>query len=214
MKKLSPLSVRLREARRSAQMTQEQLARAAGIPYATLTKVENGAIKNPSAEVVAKLASALNISVDLLLVTEQRIGSESLQDLWSDILSVLRNKGDCMYLSGIRERTFLAYDKAGLMEYIGELKRRGIGQRLLISEEDSVVLPGEHLEYRQIPRKHFNPTPMYIYGDRVALVLWKPLQVTILKNQTIADAFLKQFDFIWKHAQPLKRRIKPKRAKT
>lgn len=48
-------------------MTQEELARKADIPYATLLKILNGTVENPMVKTMQKLAMALEVSVDELL---------------------------------------------------------------------------------------------------------------------------------------------------
>lgn len=48
-------------------MTQEELARKADIPYATLLKILNGTVENPTVKTMQKLAMALDVSVDELL---------------------------------------------------------------------------------------------------------------------------------------------------
>lgn len=50
-------------------MTQEELARKADIPYATLLKILNGTVENPTVKTMQKLAMALEVSVDDLLTT-------------------------------------------------------------------------------------------------------------------------------------------------
>ncbi len=47
--------------------SQEKLAQEAGISYNTLIKIERKGIKNPKIETVAKLASALQVSIDRLV---------------------------------------------------------------------------------------------------------------------------------------------------
>lgn len=51
-------------------LTQEGLARKADIPYTTLTKVESGVIKNPSVKVIAKIAEALGVAMEDLVVVK------------------------------------------------------------------------------------------------------------------------------------------------
>lgn len=53
--------------RRQKGWSQEKLAQEAGISYNTLIKIERKGIKNPKIETVAKLASALKISIDRLV---------------------------------------------------------------------------------------------------------------------------------------------------
>jgi len=49
-------------------MTQEELARKADIPYTTLLKIISGSVENPTVKTMQKLAGALEVSVDELLV--------------------------------------------------------------------------------------------------------------------------------------------------
>ncbi len=49
-------------------MTQEELARKADIPYATLLKIVSGSVENPTIKTMQVLAMALEVSVDDLLI--------------------------------------------------------------------------------------------------------------------------------------------------
>jgi len=57
----------LAKIRKEKGLTQEGLARKAGISFHTLVKIENGGIKNPRIETVIKLAKALNVKLDNLV---------------------------------------------------------------------------------------------------------------------------------------------------
>lgn len=66
MTKIS-LGERIKKLRNEKVLTQEELARKAGIPYATLMKIENGQVKNPTVGTLKKIADALEVTVDYLL---------------------------------------------------------------------------------------------------------------------------------------------------
>lgn len=57
----------IRKLRNKKSLSQDNLARKAGIPYTTLTKIESNVVKSPSVQNVAKIAKALDVSVDQLL---------------------------------------------------------------------------------------------------------------------------------------------------
>ncbi len=61
------LGKKIKELRLKQKLSQDELARKADVPYTTLTKIETGIIKKPSVYVVAKIAKALEISVDKLI---------------------------------------------------------------------------------------------------------------------------------------------------
>lgn len=66
-KQVENLGEKIQRLRKEKELSQDELARKADIPYTTLTKIEIGVIKKPSVFAVAKIADALGISLDELL---------------------------------------------------------------------------------------------------------------------------------------------------
>lgn len=64
----------LRLARDSRAFTQADLAKAAGVTQALVSKIENGLIGTPSEEVVQKLSHAVNLPTDFFFQTERMVG--------------------------------------------------------------------------------------------------------------------------------------------
>ncbi|MBI4708614.1 MAG: helix-turn-helix transcriptional regulator [Candidatus Portnoybacteria bacterium] len=61
------LGKKIKSLRQKLELSQDDFARKADVPYTTLTKVETGVIKKPSVFVMAKIAKALDISLDELI---------------------------------------------------------------------------------------------------------------------------------------------------
>ena len=61
------LGKKIKALRLKLELSQDEFARKADIPYTTLTKIETGVIKKPSVFVMVKIAKALNITVDELI---------------------------------------------------------------------------------------------------------------------------------------------------
>lgn len=61
------LGKKIKKLRTGLGLSQDELARKADVPYTTLTKIETGVIKKPSVYVVAKIAKALNTTLDDLI---------------------------------------------------------------------------------------------------------------------------------------------------
>jgi transcriptional regulator with XRE-family HTH domain len=57
----------IRKFRKKKSLSQDNLARAANIPYTTLTKIESNVVTKPSVQNVAKIAKALGVSIEKLL---------------------------------------------------------------------------------------------------------------------------------------------------
>jgi transcriptional regulator with XRE-family HTH domain len=61
------LGKKIKSLRLDLELSQDEFARKADVPYTTLTKIETGVIKKPSVFVMAKIAKALGVSIEDLL---------------------------------------------------------------------------------------------------------------------------------------------------
>ncbi len=61
------LCKKIKSLRLKLDLSQDEFARKADVPYTTLTKIETGVIKKPSVFVMAKIAKALNVTLDELI---------------------------------------------------------------------------------------------------------------------------------------------------
>lgn len=57
----------IKKIRKKKGLTQDNLARKADIPYTTLTKLETNVVKKPSVQTIAKIAKALDMSIEELI---------------------------------------------------------------------------------------------------------------------------------------------------
>ena len=61
------LSSNIKKLRKEHHLSQEELAKKAGITYSTLIKIESGQNKNPTLETLTKIANAFKIKIDELI---------------------------------------------------------------------------------------------------------------------------------------------------
>jgi len=54
-----------------------------------------------------------------------------------------------------------------------------------------------------VPKEFFGPTPHLVSGDLVYIQIWDPMTFILIKNKTLADAYRKHFEFMWKTAKPM-----------
>jgi transcriptional regulator with XRE-family HTH domain len=54
----------IQKIRKAKDLTQDELAKLAEIPYTTLAKIESGMVKNPTIKTLVKIANALKVSLD------------------------------------------------------------------------------------------------------------------------------------------------------
>ncbi|HOJ31212.1 MAG TPA: helix-turn-helix transcriptional regulator [Candidatus Paceibacterota bacterium] len=61
------LGKKIKALRLKLELSQDEFARKADIPYTTLTKIETGVIKKPSVFVMAKISKALGVNIEELI---------------------------------------------------------------------------------------------------------------------------------------------------
>lgn len=64
------LSKNIKKLRKQHKLSQENLAKRAGVTYSTLIKIESGANRNPTLETLNKIADVFKISIDKLVGRE------------------------------------------------------------------------------------------------------------------------------------------------
>jgi len=67
MSRKSTLAQNIKRLRKQLKLSQEELAKKAGITYSTLIKIESGKNDNPTIKTLLKIAKALNVKIDDLL---------------------------------------------------------------------------------------------------------------------------------------------------
>ena len=67
MSRKNILAQNVKKLRKQFKLSQEELAKKAGITYSTLIKIESGANVNPTIKTLKKLANIFNVKVDDLI---------------------------------------------------------------------------------------------------------------------------------------------------
>jgi putative hydrolase of the HAD superfamily len=86
----------IQHARQTSGLTQQELCQKAGMSYSTLAKIERGAIKTPSVFTVARIASVLGTSLDILLASVTGMGHASRHKSKSGISFLYVDINGCM----------------------------------------------------------------------------------------------------------------------
>ncbi|MDD5586445.1 MAG: helix-turn-helix domain-containing protein [Alphaproteobacteria bacterium] len=199
---------------------QGDLARISGMSLATIANLEQGKGK--------PRAGTLQVVQD----TFEKFGVEFLEDhgvdlrpekfnvkilhgdaglfhVWEDYEKTLAGaEGGEVLLSNLDHQYMYKKYKQQLEEMVLRRPERNIRLRGLVREGDMVrIWPNE--EFRAIPGKlFFGSTPVYVYGDKTAIVNFKDsLRIVLIDNKSIAEAFRQQFEHFWKNGKPVSRPV-------
>jgi len=135
-------------------------------------------------------------------------GKKIVRIIHKEILRTLSQTKTENLVLGVDERIFTDREPILIKQFINELVRRKIRERILIKEGDTYTpFPPETTKYRTLPKEYFNPTPTWVFGNKIAiLIVGEPMHGIIIESETMADAFRKNFNLLWKIAKPVKRK--------
>jgi sugar-specific transcriptional regulator TrmB len=133
-------------------------------------------------------------------------GKNVIRTVLRDVINTLkRTKGELLML-GVEETKFVEEDRIAIQQYLRDLKRFGLKERLIAKEGAELYFTGEQSEYRLIGAEHFNPNPVYIYSGKIVQVVWgNPTHAVMIKSKEVFDSNRKYFEMLWKIAKPLNR---------
>ncbi len=115
-----------------------------------------------------------------------------------------KNKGEVL-ISGVDERKFMEEDRIALNQYLKRIRKMKCRERVLVRSGDTHFVKGPQTEYRWILEESFNPTPIYVYGNKLTIIIWgNPNYAIMIENANLADAYRKQFRLLWKMSKKVK----------
>jgi sugar-specific transcriptional regulator TrmB len=117
------------------------------------------------------------------------------------ILNEILRHGKDYVILGVDETMFKQKLGPFMDQFFRQEKEIGFKERILTSDDVKFTYDTDTAIYRYLPKESFNPTPTYVWGDNVAILIWEPFTVIKIKNAALADSFSKYFEILWKGAK-------------
>ncbi len=186
----------------------KELSKRTHVTVEAINKFERGGVDNPRKSTIQALRDVLEAEgIEFIergvrrksnVVTHLE-GSDAIDKLYDDIIRTLKNMSErTLDIFGIDENKFInSYSEEKLREHIKERYKLGVRQRLLLCEGDQNFVDDPKL-YRWVPEKYFTTTPTFVYGNKIATILWElPPQVIIINNELCAEERRRNFNMVW-----------------
>ena len=133
-------------------------------------------------------------------------GKSIARIVYRDVIKEFQNGQGEVLISGVEEKRFIEEDKIALEQHLKRLQKLKCKERILLKKGDTHFAEGSQTEYRWIPEESFNPTPIYVYNEKLTIIIWgNPNYAIIIKNKNLADAYRKQFNLLWKISEKIKK---------
>jgi DNA-binding XRE family transcriptional regulator len=202
----------IRAARGLMDWTQGDLADSVGISRSTIAAIEKGTA-NPSREVMDNIRATFERSrVEFLPQEGVRIRHPAISE--DDAPDANRRLLDDIYFvasryklqRGTNDILIFGVDEEDTQNSVGDyisthlerLREAGLQEKILCGP-DARTFIAPRTAYRRLSELDPAQNPIHIYGDRIAIVHWKPKEFVItIESEPIASATRSMFYLLWK----------------
>jgi transcriptional regulator with XRE-family HTH domain len=187
-------SRQIRAARGLVGWTQSDLAKAAGLSRSTIASIEKDTGKtNPTPDAIEKIRKVFEDSeIEFLPQEGVRVRHPTiveddqpnanrrlLNDIFTESSRFKLNADQSDILSfGLREED--AQDSVGdyLTEHISRLKQAGLHEKILC-DPNTRTFVAPRSSYRRLSELDPSVSPIHVYGDKIAIVHWRPREFVV-----------------------------------
>ncbi len=204
----------LRAARGMLGWNRGELSEAAGISQETIKNIEHGSFHPQEATKEAIIRTFAMRGVEFTdfegvrkrnqtVVTYSDVGGlvQFLDGMYEVAKSA--SKGEiCVY--GVEDKAFT--DRLGKYAEVHIKRMATLGKgvvRCIVKKGDKNLSCESYNEYRYLEPGDFSPVPFYVFDNKFAVVVFEgDLGVSIVQitSKQVHDAYLKQFEYLWKLA--------------
>lgn len=205
-----------RAARALLNWSQPDLAGSCDIHVQTISAFESES-STPTKTTLQKIANALQGNgVEFLPDSGVRLkmqnvriyqGRESYGDFYKDVYEVARTVGGDFCVSNVDETEFIRRHQGVTSVHIEKMeevaKANPKFRMRLLSKEGDFFMPAKgYASYRWVTPDQFKEIPFYVYGDRLAIMIFskEDVYINVIRDQRVADACRAQFDLAWQQA--------------
>lgn len=211
---MSITTAQIRGARGILNWSQQDLAQRTGISATSIGAIENGQTtpRESTLSTIRKTLENAGIEFIGLEGIRQRrddvrvySGRDGLIEFYEDIYTTVRDKVSEVLVSNVDERIFVEALGEYAKIHINRMEQlKNVYYKILTREGDNYAPGSGYGEYRWIPKELFASVPFYVYGKKLAIIVFeKEPSVILLQYPSIADAYRVQFFDMWERARIL-----------
>ncbi|MFP4098291.1 MAG: helix-turn-helix domain-containing protein [Alphaproteobacteria bacterium] len=130
-------------------------------------------------------------------------GRKGFLDFMRMVLDSAQSPDADICVSGVDERLFEHWVADETEEHLRKITalhdKYGFSFRIMIEEGDNQVPASSYARYRRLPSGYFTPSPVYVFGDKVALIEfdYENAFVWVINSRKLAKAQRRQFNLVW-----------------
>lgn len=206
----------IKMARAFLDLSQEQLASAAGLSRSSLNAIESGkgdAQKSTLQSIVSyceangvKFTENNGISERPSLEPVTFTGQEGFRAFYDDVYATSRDTGkEILIFNGLPNELINTVGQDWYEGHAARMKKLGVISKNIIKEGETNLIGRTFALYRTIPAENFRSRMIYVYGNKLALFDFDGTPVVkIIDGADLADSLRDLINLAWEKAKDVK----------
>lgn len=208
---MSITTAQIRGARGILNWSQQDLAQRTGISATSIGAIENGQT-TPRESTLSTIRKTLeNAGIEFIGLDGVRqrrddvrifSGKNGLIEFYDDIYATVRDQNCEVLVSNVDERIFVEALGDYAKVHVNRMEQqKSVHYKILVKEGDNYTPGSGYGEYRWIPKELFASVPFYVYGKKLAIMIFEnEPSIILLQYPSISDAYRVQFYDMWERA--------------
>lgn len=207
-----PTIDQIRAARALLNWSQGDLADRAGLSQTGVARIESG-INMPNSSTLDKITSAFD-DAGIEFIADRGVerrrgdirmyqGQDGFHKFYDDIYETVKISGGEILINNVREELFGQWlgDEKISTHRLRMKELNNFKMRVLIKEGDLNFAVSFYAEYRWTPKEYFENVSFYLYGKKLAFVIFDAVpEVYVINHGNLSEAYKKQFNLLWKES--------------
>jgi transcriptional regulator with XRE-family HTH domain len=208
---MSITTAQIRGARGILNWSQQDLAQRTGISATSIGSIENGQT-TPRESTLQTIRSTLEgggiefIGTDGIRKKSAYLdiwrGNEGFKKLSNDMFETIKLDKQEVLQAYVDDRKFAAWLGDESRPHVDRMKSITLPKFKILQKEGDVYFPAkDYAEYKWIPENQFMAVPFFVYGNKLAIILFgDEANIIVMNYPMVAKAYRFQFSTIWDQA--------------
>ena len=132
-------------------------------------------------------------------------GRSGFLDFIMDVYETVKSGGDVL-VNNVNEDDFLKWEGDEAEAHMARMASiPNLKFRIIVQEGDTNVVGSSYAQYRALSKDNFGGIPLYIYGDKAALIVFEKdnVEVFVIKHAAVTHYFIERFNNAWEQAKEI-----------
>jgi transcriptional regulator with XRE-family HTH domain len=201
-------TAQMRGARGLLNWSQSELSKRTGISTTSIGNIEAGNTQPREATMKLIRQAFENSGIEFIGTEGMRVkndtvdifeGQQGFLTFFDNVYQTLMTEEASIYACNIDESIFEKWAGDTAEKHLSRMSSiESLHCKVLLKEGDNNFIASNYAEYRWLPQNLFSSVPFYVYGSKLAIILFgaEP-KIIVLNNSAVTEAYKKQFMGLW-----------------